>query len=110
MKFEELKIHEKVLEGIRTAGFTECTPVQALTLPVALLGKDIAAQAQTGTGKTAAYLITIFSRMLSVRPPGPGPSPHALHTTSTITHPRDSTLPQPSLSQGLHTTSTITHP
>ncbi|MEF9475301.1 MAG: DEAD/DEAH box helicase [Candidatus Mariimomonas ferrooxydans] len=78
MKFEELKIHEKVLEGIRTAGFTECTPVQALTLPVALLGKDIAAQAQTGTGKTAAYLITIFSRMLSVRPPGPGPSPRAL--------------------------------
>ncbi len=78
MKFEELHIPEKVRKGIRTAGFTECTPVQALTLPVALLGKDIAAQAQTGTGKTAAYLITIFSRMLSVCPPGPGPSPRAL--------------------------------
>ncbi len=78
MKFEELHIPEKVLEGIRAAGFTECTPVQALTLPVALQGKDIAAQAQTGTGKTAAFLIAIFSRMLSMPPPGRGPSPRAL--------------------------------
>jgi len=78
VRFEELHIPEKVLEGIRAAGFTDCTPVQALTMPVALLGKDIAAQAQTGTGKTAAYLITIFSRMLSVRPPEPGPSPRVL--------------------------------
>ncbi len=78
MKFEELNIPDKVLEGIRTAGFTECTPVQALTLPVALQGKDIAAQAQTGTGKTAAFLIAVFSRMLSMPPPGRGPSPRAL--------------------------------
>ena len=78
MKFEELHIPDKVLEGIRTAGFAECTPVQALTLPVALEGKDIAAQAQTGTGKTAAFLIAIFSRMLSMPPPGRGPSPRAL--------------------------------
>ncbi len=78
MKFKELHIHEKVLKGIKAAGFTECTPVQAQTLPRALLGKDIAAQAQTGTGKTAAFLITIFSRMLSIRPSGPGPSPRAL--------------------------------
>jgi ATP-dependent RNA helicase RhlB len=76
--FEELNIHEKVIEGIRTAGFTECTPVQALTLPDALYGKDIAAQAQTGTGKTAAFLIAMFSRMLTVRPLGGGPSPRAL--------------------------------
>jgi len=78
VKFEELHIPDKVLEGIRTAGFAECTPVQALTLPVALEGKDIAAQAQTGTGKTAAFLIAIFSRMLSMPPPGRGPSPRAL--------------------------------
>ena len=78
MRFEELHIHKKVLGGIRAAGFTECTPVQVQTLPVALRGKDIAVQAQTGTGKTAAFLITIFSRMLAVRPPGPGPSPRAL--------------------------------
>ena len=74
----ELPIHEKVLEGIKDAGFTECTPVQEQTLPAALDGKDIAAQAQTGTGKTAAFLIALFSRMLTVPMPGKGPSPRVL--------------------------------
>ncbi len=78
MKFEELDIQGKVLEGIRMAGFNECTPVQAQTLPEALQGRDIAAQAQTGTGKTAAFLIAVFSRMLILPPPGRGPSPRAL--------------------------------
>ena len=78
MRFEELPIPRKVLEGIRAAGFTRCTPVQALVLPEALRGKDIAAQAQTGTGKTAAFLITVFSRMLASRSPGKGLSPRAL--------------------------------
>ncbi len=78
MKFEELDIHEKVLEGIKAAGFTKCTPVQAETLPAALLGKDIAAQAQTGTGKTAAFLIAIFSRMHKISPLGKGNSPRVL--------------------------------
>lgn len=78
MRFEELNIAPQVLEGIKTAGFTECTPVQALTLPVALQGKDIAAQAQTGTGKTAAFLIAVFSRMLAPPFQGRGPSPRAL--------------------------------
>lgn len=78
MKFEELPIHEKVLEGIKDAGFTDCTPVQEQTLPAALDGKDIAAQAQTGTGKTAAFLIAILSRMLTVPLPGKGPSPRVL--------------------------------
>jgi len=78
VRFEELDIPEEILEGIRAAGFTECTPVQAQTLPLALRGKDIAAQAQTGTGKTAAFLIPVFSRMLTVPSPGRGPSPRAL--------------------------------
>ncbi len=78
MRFEELHIPEKVLEGISAAGFTECTPVQALALPEALQGKDIAAQAQTGTGKTAAFLIALFSRMLTLPSPGRGSSPRAL--------------------------------
>jgi ATP-dependent RNA helicase RhlB len=78
VRFEELNIPEKVLEGIRAAGFTECTPVQAQTLPEALRGKDIAAQAQTGTGKTAAFLIAVFSRMLSKPSPELGASPRAL--------------------------------
>ena len=78
MKFEELHIHEKVLEGIRAAKFIECTPVQASTLPVALNGKDIAAQSQTGTGKTAAFLIAVFSRMMDMPPPKQGASPRVL--------------------------------
>jgi len=78
MRFEELDIPPPILDGIRAAGFSECTPVQALTLPEALKGRDIAAQAQTGTGKTAAFLITVFSRMLTSPAPGPGPSPRAL--------------------------------
>ena len=78
MRFEELNIPEPVLEGIRAVGFTECTPVQALTLPEALQGKDITSQAQTGTGKTAAFLIAVFSRMLIVPSPGRGLSPRAL--------------------------------
>lgn len=78
MKFDQLNIHEKVLQGIRDAGFTECTPVQSLTLPDALRGKDIAGQAQTGTGKTAAFLISVFSRMLTLPAPGRGPSPRVL--------------------------------
>jgi len=78
VRFEELPIPAQVLEGIKAAGFTECTPVQSLTLPEALRGRDIAAQAQTGTGKTAAFLIAVFSRMLSVPSQGQGPSPRAL--------------------------------
>jgi ATP-dependent RNA helicase RhlB len=78
MRFNELDIPQEVLDGIKKAGFSECTPVQELTLPVALKGKDIAAQAQTGTGKTAAFLIAVFSRMLRIKPPGKGPSPRAL--------------------------------
>jgi ATP-dependent RNA helicase RhlB len=78
MRFDELNIPEPVLEGIRAAGFAECTPVQAMTLPDALRGKDITAQAQTGTGKTAAFLIAVFSRMLELPAPGQGPSPRAL--------------------------------
>ena len=78
MRFEKLHIPAKVIQGIRAAGFTECTPVQALTLPLALQGRDIAAQAQTGTGKTAAFLIVLFSRMLAVRSLRRGPSPRAL--------------------------------
>jgi len=62
--FDSLPIPESVLQGIREAGFTQCTPIQEKTLPVALSGKDVAGQAQTGTGKTAAFLIATFSHLL----------------------------------------------
>jgi ATP-dependent RNA helicase RhlB len=64
MRFNELPIPEEVLQGIRDAGFSECTPIQEQTLPLSLGGKDVAGQAQTGTGKTAAFLITLFTRLL----------------------------------------------
>ncbi|GAB4483048.1 MAG: DEAD/DEAH box helicase [Thermodesulfovibrionales bacterium] len=78
MRFEDLNLPEQVLQGIRSAGFTECTPVQEAALPLALSGKDVAAQAQTGTGKTAVFLISIFSRMLSEPQPEHSGSPAAL--------------------------------
>jgi ATP-dependent RNA helicase RhlB len=57
------------MEGIRDAGFTVCTPIQAQTLPIALAGRDVAGQAQTGTGKTAAFLVALYQSLLT-RPPG----------------------------------------
>jgi len=78
MLFEDLQIPPPVLDGIRETGFTECTAVQEAALPLALSGKDIAVQAQTGTGKTAVFLITLFSHMITVPSPDEGPSPRAL--------------------------------
>ena len=65
LRFDTLPLHENVLAGIRGAGFEFCTPIQASTLPIALEGKDVAGQAQTGTGKTAAFLIAAYERLLN---------------------------------------------
>jgi len=65
MKFTELKLPETVLQGIKDAGFEKLTPVQEESIPLALQGKDVAAQAQTGTGKTAAFLIGLFCKLLA---------------------------------------------
>ncbi|MBF0108544.1 MAG: DEAD/DEAH box helicase [Magnetococcales bacterium] len=73
MEFAQLPIPAPLLEGIRDAHFVQCTPIQALTLPLTLEGKDVAGQAQTGTGKTAAFLIATLSRLLAA-PQGRGPS------------------------------------
>ena len=64
MEFTQLDLPTPVHDGIRAAGFTTATPIQEAALPVALRGKDVAGQAQTGTGKTAAFLIAIFTRLL----------------------------------------------
>ncbi|MFO7767279.1 MAG: DEAD/DEAH box helicase [Pelovirga sp.] len=77
MKFVELKLPTAVMQGIDDAGFVSLTPVQQESIPLALGGKDVAAQAQTGTGKTAAFLISIFCRLLA-NPRPSGPSPRAL--------------------------------
>ncbi|MBN1959268.1 MAG: DEAD/DEAH box helicase [Desulfuromonadales bacterium] len=65
MKFAELILPDSVREGITAAGFENLTPVQEESIPLALAGKDVAAQAQTGTGKTAAFLIALFCRLLN---------------------------------------------
>jgi superfamily II DNA/RNA helicase len=63
MKFDELNIEEALLEGLRAMNFKETTPVQEKTIPIILEGKDIIACAQTGTGKTAAYLLPILNML-----------------------------------------------
>ncbi len=64
-KFHEFDLPESVLKSLDEAGFTNCTPIQAQTLPVALAGHDVAGQAQTGTGKTAAFLLATMTRLLT---------------------------------------------
>jgi len=75
--FTELGLDERVLRGIRDLGFEAPTPIQAKSLPYTLGGFDLVGQAQTGTGKTAAFLITIFQRLLK-NPRKQGPLPRAL--------------------------------
>jgi len=65
-----LDLPEALLKGLSEAGFAYCTPIQAQTLPLALAGSDVAGQAQTGTGKTAAYLLATMTRLLR-HPPAP---------------------------------------
>lgn len=78
LAFESLPLPESVLQGIAATGFTACTPIQEKVLPLSLAGKDVAGQAQTGTGKTAAFLITIFARLLQhAVKPAPEPAPRA---------------------------------
>ena len=63
--FDSFDLHPSLLSGLHAAGFTRCTPIQALTLPLALTGRDVAGQAQTGTGKTAAFLVAVVNRLLT---------------------------------------------
>lgn len=63
--FDSFELHPALQAGLEAAGFTRCTPIQALTLPVALAGRDVAGQAQTGTGKTLAFLVAVMNRLLS---------------------------------------------
>lgn len=63
-RFIDLDLHPLLLRGVQQAGFEFLTPIQALVLPHLLQQRDVAGQAQTGTGKTAAFLIAMFSRLL----------------------------------------------
>jgi len=63
--FTNFDLHPLLQQGLAEAGFTRCTPIQALTLPLALTGRDVAGQAQTGTGKTCAFLVALMNRLLT---------------------------------------------
>jgi ATP-dependent RNA helicase RhlB len=65
--FDSFKLDHRILQGLADAGFVRCTPIQAEALPIALAGHDVAGQAQTGTGKTAAFLVAALQRLL-IRP------------------------------------------
>lgn len=66
LSFSGLHLPELLEKGLADAGFERCTPIQAQTLPEALAGFDVAGQAQTGTGKTAAFLVALFAKLLRV--------------------------------------------
>jgi superfamily II DNA/RNA helicase len=63
MKFSELQLNDSVLEALDAMRFDECTPVQEKSIPLILEGKDLIAVAQTGTGKTAAYLLPVLNKL-----------------------------------------------
>ena len=63
MKFTELGLNDALLKAIKRSGFEEATPIQEKTIPLALAGKDVIGQAQTGTGKTAAFGLPILQKI-----------------------------------------------
>lgn len=68
MKFSELNLDPSIAASIQKLNFEECTPIQTQAMPVILEGKDVAGLAQTGTGKTAAFVIPLMERILRARP------------------------------------------
>jgi ATP-dependent RNA helicase RhlB len=77
-RFDEFNLPAEIIAGLNDAGFVYCTPIQAQTLPVSLTGKDVAGQAQTGTGKTAAFLVTVVNSLLTSRARKKNSAPSAL--------------------------------
>jgi len=64
LQFSDLNLNPELLKSLSQVGFTQCTPIQAKSLPLSLAGKDLVGQAQTGTGKTAAFLIATVEHIL----------------------------------------------
>ena len=65
MNFKDFSLNEKLLSGLAACSYTECTPVQEQVLKLSQDGSDLYVQSQTGTGKTAAYLVSIIQEILS---------------------------------------------
>ena len=65
MKFTELELNNQLLDAIKEIGFSDMTPIQEKAIPEGLKGKDITGLAQTGTGKTISFLVTIIQKILT---------------------------------------------
>jgi ATP-dependent RNA helicase RhlE len=76
LNFKDFGLDERLLEGIEASGYNEATPVQAQVIPLILDGKDVIASAQTGTGKTAAFLLPLINKIIT--------SPHDNHTINAL--------------------------
>lgn len=81
-RFVDFDLPPEIMEGLDKAGFEYCTPIQAQAIPVAMSGLDIAGQAQTGTGKTTAFLVPLLNRLLTGKPLEQG-VPRAIIVTPT---------------------------
>jgi ATP-dependent RNA helicase RhlB len=68
IRFDSFDLDPLLLKGLADAGFVHCTPIQAEALPLALAGKDVAGQAQTGTGKTLVFALATLQRLLTHQP------------------------------------------
>ena len=79
MNFEQFNLDSRLMQGIKYAGYETATPIQQAAIPAALRGRDIIGTAQTGTGKTAAFVLPILHRLLD----GPRGMPRALIVTPT---------------------------
>jgi ATP-dependent RNA helicase RhlE len=79
LNFEQFNLDSRLMQGIRNAGYETATPIQEAAIPAALRGRDIIGTAQTGTGKTAAFVLPILNKLLD----GPRGMPRALIVTPT---------------------------
>jgi ATP-dependent RNA helicase RhlE len=79
LNFEQFNLDPRLLQGIRNAGYETATPIQQAAIPAALRGRDIIGTAQTGTGKTAAFVLPILDKLLD----GPRGMPRTLIVTPT---------------------------
>jgi ATP-dependent RNA helicase RhlE len=79
LNFEQFNLDPRLMQGIKVAGYETATPIQEAAIPAALRGRDIIGTAQTGTGKTAAFILPILNKLLD----GPRGMPRALIVTPT---------------------------
>ena len=74
MTFEELNLHPSILKAVTACGYKTPTPIQEQAIPLVMAGSDLIATAQTGTGKTAAFILPILERLMKPSAiPGKGP-------------------------------------